>query len=159
MRTYNATRYHQTVFYENFSNLSSHQEYLRGYIDVYCLLHIMFQTFCQSSWCAVGYHDALIMDFSEYKLSWTFFFFHKLICHLRWISCENTANSFSHFYFYSFSLICRNLNILDYNSLSGLCFVSMPVCILFSVLVVNSAFHTLSYLLSKSSTFVQIQYV
>lgn len=132
MRTYNATRYCQTVFHENFSNFSSHQEYLRGYIDVYHLLHIMLQTLCQPSWCVVGYHHALSMDFSEYKLSWTFFF-HTLICHLRWLSCENTADSFSRFYFYSFSLICSSLNILDYNTLSGLCFVNIPVCILSSV--------------------------
>lgn len=149
MRTCNATRYCQTVFHENFSNLSSHQEYLRGYIDVCRLLHIMFQTFCQSSWCAVGYHDALIMDFSEYIIKLDFFFFHTLICYLRWLSCENTANSFSHFYFYSFSLICRNLNILDYNSSSGLFFVSIPVCMLSSIFSIGHEF-CFSHFISSS---------
>ena len=131
MRTYNSTWCCQTVFHKKFSNLYSHQEYLRLCIDVHPLLHLMF---------------------------------HTLICHLRSLFCENTANSSSHCYFYSFFLlICRSLNILDCNTLSGLYFTSIlsqyVACLQFSVVAMNSASHTTSYLLRKNSTFVQIHHV
>lgn len=103
MRTCNSTWCCQTVFHENFSNLYSHQECLRLCIDVHPLLHLMFHTLCQYSGCAVISHDALSLDFSDCKWSWTSF--HTLICHLRSLFCENTANSSSHWYFYSFFLL------------------------------------------------------